>query len=79
MCMCVKLNGEDLSRYSNKIETAGLRIGLCSYYHYLIPISDAKLTNISQSIDRHGMKKLRRCHDGQRRGFRFPYSYSVLD
>jgi len=30
---CVKLNNEDLLRYSNKIESAGLR--KCPYYHYL--------------------------------------------
>jgi len=30
---CVKLRGEDLSRYSNKIESAGLR--RCPYYHIL--------------------------------------------
>jgi len=30
---CVKLSGEDLSRYSNKIESVGLR--KCQYYHYL--------------------------------------------
>jgi len=30
---CVKLNGEDLSRYSNKIESTGLR--KCPYCHYL--------------------------------------------
>ena len=30
---CVKLSGEDLSRYSNKIESAGLR--KCPYYHCL--------------------------------------------
>ena len=30
---CVKLSGEDLSRYSNKIESVGLR--KCEYYHYL--------------------------------------------
>jgi len=28
------LNGEDLSRYSNKIESVGLR--KCPYYRYLI-------------------------------------------
>ena len=32
MAYCVKSSGEDLSRYSNKIELAGLR---CPYYHYL--------------------------------------------
>jgi len=30
---CVKLNGEDLSRYANKIESFGLR--KCPYCHYL--------------------------------------------
>ena len=30
---CVKLSGEDLLRYSNKIESVGLR--KCPYYHYL--------------------------------------------
>jgi len=29
----MKLNGEELSRYSNKIELTGLR--KCLYYHYL--------------------------------------------
>jgi len=33
MAHCVKLSGEDLSRYSNKIESVGLR--KCPYYHYL--------------------------------------------
>jgi len=31
---CVKLNGEDLKRYLNKIESVGLR--KCQNYHYLI-------------------------------------------
>jgi len=30
---CVKLSGEYLSRYSNKLESVGLR--KCLYYHYL--------------------------------------------
>ena len=30
---CVELSGEDLSRYSNKIESVGLR--KCPYYDYL--------------------------------------------
>jgi len=30
---CVTLTGEDLSRYSNKIQSVGLR--KCPYYHYL--------------------------------------------
>jgi len=29
----VKLSGEDLSRYSTKIESTGIR--KCPYYHYL--------------------------------------------
>jgi len=29
---CVKLSGEDLSRYSNKIQSVGLR--KCPYYEY---------------------------------------------
>jgi len=33
MAYCVKLNGEDSSRYSNKIESVGL--GKCPYYHHL--------------------------------------------
>ena len=31
LCDGVKLSGEDLSRYANKIESAGLR--KCPYYH----------------------------------------------
>jgi len=31
---CVKLSGEDLSRYSNKTELVGLR--KCPYYHILL-------------------------------------------
>ena len=30
---CLKLSGEDLSRYSNKIESVALRV--CPHYHYL--------------------------------------------
>jgi len=33
MAYCVKLGGKDLSRYSNEIESVGLR--KCPYYHYL--------------------------------------------
>jgi len=33
MAHCVKFSGEDLSRYSNKIESVGLTE--CLYYHYL--------------------------------------------
>jgi len=68
---CVKISGGDLSRYSNKIESAGLR--RCPYYHYLTKESDVTITNISQSLlgcskswreygwHRYGMKKLRHC------------------
>ena len=46
---CVNLNGEDLSRYSNKIESLGLR--KCPYYRYLSKkVTDVTLTNISQSL-----------------------------
>jgi len=47
---CVYLN-EDLSRYSNKIESVGLR--KCPYYRYLIEkvtTTDVRITNISQSL-----------------------------
>jgi len=33
MAYCVKLSGEDFSRYSHKIELIGLR--KCPYYHCL--------------------------------------------
>jgi len=45
------LNGEDLSRYSNKIESVSLR--RCPYYRYLIEKvtpTDIRITNISQSL-----------------------------
>ena len=45
------LNGEDLSRYSNQIESDGLR--KCPYYRYLIEkvtSTDVKITNISQNL-----------------------------
>ena len=48
---CVKLIGEDLSRYSNKIESVGL--GKYPYYRYLIEnvtSTDVRITNISQSL-----------------------------
>jgi len=32
---CVKLSGEDLLLYWNKIESVGLRKCLKAYYHYL--------------------------------------------
>ena len=45
------LNGEDLSRYSNKIESVGLR--KCPYHRYVIEkvtSTDVRTTNISQSL-----------------------------
>jgi len=45
---CVQLSGEDLSRYSNEIESVGLR--KCPYYHYLNQESDVTITNIYQSL-----------------------------
>jgi len=45
MAHYVKLNGEDLSRYSNKIESVGLR--KCPYYHCLTKkVIDNRVTNI---------------------------------
>jgi len=47
----VLLNGEDLSRYSNKIESVGLRI--CPYCRYLIEkvtSTNVRTTNISRSL-----------------------------
>jgi len=43
----VKLSGEDLSRYLNKIKSVGLR--KCPYYHYLTK-KGITLANISQSL-----------------------------
>jgi len=43
----VKLSGEDLSRYLNKIESVGLR--KCPYYHYLTK-KGITLADISQSL-----------------------------
>ena len=65
---CVQVNGENLSRYSNKIESVGLR--KCSYYRYLIEkvtSTDVKTTNILQSLphkmaETADMNKLRHCH-----------------
>ena len=42
---CVKLSGEESSRYSNKTESVGLR--KCPYCHYL---TKKVITNISQSL-----------------------------
>jgi len=47
----VWLNEEDLSRYSNKIESFDLR--KCPYYRYLIEKmkpTDVRTTNISHSL-----------------------------
>ena len=56
----LQLNGEDLSRYSNKIESVGLR--KCPYYPYLIQkvtSTDVRTTNISQSLPpQNGGKQL---------------------
>jgi len=51
--VCSWLVGEDLTRYSNKTESVGLR--KCPYYRYLILIqkvtsTDVRITNISQSL-----------------------------
>jgi len=59
---------EDLSHYSNKIESVGLR--KCPYYRYLIEkvtSTDVRITKISQSVPTKwqktaDMKKLRHCH-----------------
>jgi len=57
--LCV-VNGEDLSRYSNKIESVGLR--KCPYYRYLIEkvtSTDVRTANISQSVPpQNGGKQL---------------------
>jgi len=65
-----------LSRYSNKIESVGLR--KWPYYRYLIEkvtSTDARITNISQSLPHKmaetvDMKKLRHCLPMYRRSWR---------
>jgi len=64
---CVKLSGEDLSRYSNKIELAALR--KCPYYyHYLTKKVTSQQKHFSDLVPHHGgktgygMKKLRHRH-----------------
>jgi len=37
MAYCVKLSGEDLSYYLNKVQSVGLR--KCPYYHYLCDVT----------------------------------------
>jgi len=57
-----------MSRYSNQIESVGLR--KCPYYRYFIDkmtCTDVRITNISQSLPHKmaetvDMKKLRHCH-----------------
>jgi len=66
---CVKLSGEDLSRYSNKIESVGLK--KCPHYHYLSKkVMSQQQTFLragptswrENSRYRYGTKKLCRCH-----------------
>jgi len=53
-----------MSRYSNKIESVGLR--KCPYYRYLIEkvtSTDVRITNILQKWPKTAdTKKLRHCH-----------------
>jgi len=45
MAYCVKLSGEDLSRYSNKIESVG------SFKVFVLSLSyGVTITNVSQSL-----------------------------
>jgi len=46
---CAKLSGEDLSRYSKKIESLGLKMSVLSLSYQE---SDVTITNISQSLPR---------------------------
>ena len=67
---CVKLSGEFLSYYSNKIETVGLR--KCPFLlSHSYQESDVTIINFSQSLShiraenswhRYGMKELRQRH-----------------
>jgi len=62
---CVKLSGEDFSRYSDKIEPVPLR--RCSYYHYFTYSNKyfsqhAPVSWRGNSWHRYGTKKLRHCH-----------------
>jgi len=43
LCVLKFLNGEDLTRYSNQIESFGLR--KCPYYRYLIEKATSILTS----------------------------------
>ena len=69
MAYYVRLSGEDLSRCSNKIESAGLR--KCPYYRYLTSLVILQYQTFPRacrtswrenSCHRYGMKKLRHCH-----------------
>jgi len=51
---CVKLSGEDLSRYSNKMESAGLR--KCPYYHHLTKKVMSHNKHFSELAPHHGSK-----------------------
>jgi len=54
----VELSGEDLSRFSNKIELVSLR--KCPYYYYLtrkVTESDVTITHNSQSMFPHHGRK----------------------
>jgi len=51
---CVKFSGEDMSRYSNKFESVGLR--KCPHYQYLTKKSGVTITDILQSLA-HTMAK----------------------
>ena len=67
---CAQLSGEDLSRYSNKIKSAGLR--KCPYKRYLTKkVMSASKKHFAEldlqhggknSWHRYNMKKLRHCH-----------------
>jgi len=66
---CMKLSGEDLSRYSNKIESFGLR--KCPYYHRITRKWHYNNKHFSELAPHHGwenswhrcgMKKLRHGH-----------------
>jgi len=52
MSYCVKLTGEDLLHYSNKIESVGLR--KCSHYH--CQESNVTITNLLQFAPYHSKK-----------------------
>jgi len=62
---CVKLSGEDLSRFSNKSKSVGLR--KCPYYHYLTKKVMSQYQTLLRACPHHGgniagRKKLSHCH-----------------